>query len=136
MAKTILTDEEQVTAHIAKLDAALQPIVEYLRKSILSVDPEIGERIKWNSPSFYYTGEMAGFDPKEYKRDMIVFNLVKGRIMLVFPTGDKVNDASGLLTGDYTDGRRLAVFRDLEDVKNKEKQLHAVIRTWLSLIEK
>jgi hypothetical protein len=30
---------------------------------------------------------------------------------LVFPSGAKVKDASGLLEGDYADGRRLAMFQ-------------------------
>ncbi len=50
----------------------------------------MGERIKWNNPSFYYTGEMKLFDPKEYKREIIVFNLYKRRILLVFPSGQKL----------------------------------------------
>ena len=57
---------------------------------------------------------MKEFDPKEYKRDIIVFNLFKGRIMLVFPGGAKVKDASGLLEGDYKDGRRFIVFKDVK----------------------
>ena len=57
---------------------------------------------------------MKEFDPKEYKRDIIVFNLFKGRIMLVFPSGAKVKDASGLLEGDYKDGRRFIVFKDVK----------------------
>src|SRR5690349_24449652 len=107
------SDQEQVTAHIRKLEPELAKIVQYLRKVILDTDKNIGERIKWNNPSFYYTGEMKEFDPKEYKREMIVFNLFKGRVMLVFPSGAKVNDTSGLLEGDYKDGRRLTVFKDL-----------------------
>ena len=67
--KTKLTDQEQVTVHIQQLDPSVGQIVETLRQIILSTDPEIGERIKWNNPSFYYTGEMVEFDPKEYKRD-------------------------------------------------------------------
>ena len=35
MAKTTLSEQEQVSAHIAKLDPVLQPVVEYLRASIL-----------------------------------------------------------------------------------------------------
>ncbi|MGV3630769.1 MAG: DUF1801 domain-containing protein [Bacteroidota bacterium] len=136
MTQVKLSDEEQVSAHIAKLDPALQPAIAYLRQSILSVDPEIGERIKWNNPSFYFTGEMADFDPKEYRRDMIVLNLHKGRIMLVFPSGGKVNDTSGFLEGKYADGRRTVVFGDLNDIKAKEKQLREIIRSWLALLEK
>ena len=136
MAKSIkLSDEEQVTQHIKKLDADIRPIIEYLRQTILATDKEIGERIKWNNPSFYYTGELKEFDPKEYKRELIVMNLFKNRIMLVFPSGAKVKDNSGLLEGDYKDGRRTVVFKDLDDVMAKEKDLKTVIKKWLSLVE-
>jgi hypothetical protein len=131
-----LSDKEQVTGHIAKLDPALGKIIETIRQIILKTDKEIGERIKWNNPSFYYTGEMKQFDPKEYKREIIVFNLYKSRIMLVFPSGAKVKDTSGLLQGDYKDGRRITIFKDMADVKSKEKSLQKVIKEWLKLVDK
>ena len=131
-----LTDKEQVTEHIKKLEPQLSKTIEVIRQIILSTDKEIGERIKWNNPSFYYTGEMKPFDPKEYKREIIVMNLFKGRIMLVFPSGAKVNDTSGFLEGDYKDGRRTVVFKDIEDVKAREKDLKTVIKKWLALVEK
>ena len=133
---TKLSDEEQVSLHIKQLDPALGKIIETLRQIILSTDKEIGERIKWNNPSFYYTGEMKAFDPKEYKREIVVFNLFKGRIMLVFPGGAKINDPSGLLEGDYKDGRRITVFKDMDDVKAKQKALQNVIKEWLKLVDK
>ncbi|MBK8391271.1 MAG: DUF1801 domain-containing protein [Saprospiraceae bacterium] len=137
MAKQLkLTDAEQVSAHIEKLEPAIGEIVEYLRQIILDTDSEIGERIKWNNPSFYYTGEMPEFDPKEYKRDMIVMNLHKGKIMMVFPSGAKVNDTSGLLEGDYKDGRRIAFIKDMDDAKARKNDLQLIIKTWLQLIEK
>jgi len=137
MAKTTkLPDTEQVTAHIKKLDSSIRKTVESLREIILGTDKEIGERIKWNNPSFYYTGEMKSFDPKEYKRELIVFNLFKNRIMLVFPSGAKVNDKTGFLQGDYKDGRRVVIFKDLADVESKEKTLRTVIKKWLKLVDK
>jgi len=137
MAKTTkLTDSEQVTEHIKKLGPGLGKIIQTLREIILDTDKEIGERIKWNNPSFYYTGEMKPFDPKEYKREIIVFNLYKGRIMLVFPSGAKANDKSGLLQGEYKDGRRITIFKDLEDVRSKEKLLQTAIKEWLRLVDK
>jgi len=137
MAKTTkLTDSEQVTQHIKKLGPGLGKIIQTLREIILDTDKEIGERIKWNNPSFYYTGELKPFDPKEYKREIIVFNLYKGRIMLVFPSGAKVNDKSGLLQGEYKDGRRITIFKDLEDVRSKEKLLQTAIKEWLRLVDK
>lgn len=137
MAKaTKLSDKDQVTEHIKKLDPSLSKIIEYLRKSILKIDKEIGECIKWNNPCFYYTGEMKPFNPKEYKREIIVLNLFKGRIMLVFPSGAKIDDQTGFLTGEYKDGRRLVIFNDLADVKAKEQLLHSAIKKWLTLVEK
>ena len=114
-----LSDREQVTQHIQKLDKSITVTVKKLRQIILSTDKEIGERIKWNNPSFYFTGDMKPFDPKEYKREIIVFNLFKNRIMLVFPSGAKVNDKTGFLEGNYKDGRRITVFKDMKDVKGK-----------------
>ena len=104
---------------------------------ILATDPEIGEQIKWNAPAFYYTGEMKSFDPKEYKRDIVVYNLHKKEyVLLVFPTGAKVNDASGLLQGNFPDGRKTITFSSLEEVGKRAKDLQAVIKKWLSLVEK
>lgn len=129
------SDSEKVTGHIQGLEPRLAGVIEYIRTTILKTDKEIGERIKWNNPSFYFTGEMKPFDPKEYKREIIVMNLHKGRIMLVFPSGAKVHDKSGLLEGDYKDGRRTVVFRDLDDFKAKEKAFQKVIKDWLKVVD-
>ena len=131
-----LSDKEKVTEHIQRLEPALAEVIEYIRQAILNTDKKIGERIKWNNPSFYYTGEMKPFGPKEYKREIIVMNLFKGRIMLVFPSGAKLIDKSGLLEGDYKDGRRITVFKDLNDFKEKEKALRKVIKDWLKPVAK
>jgi hypothetical protein len=137
MAKaTKLSDKEQVTQHIKKLDPAISKTIEAIRKIILATDKKISEHIKWNNPSFYYNCEMKSFDPKEYKRDIAVMNLHKGRIMLVFPSGAKVKDSTGFLTGDYKDGRRLAIFADMKEVKAKEKALQKIIKDWLKLVDK
>ena len=78
---------------------------------------------------------MKAFDPKEYKREIVVMNLFKGRIMLVLPSGAKVKDTSGLLQGDYKDGRRTITFADLADVKSKEKNLKKIIQNWLEQVD-
>ncbi|KAA9357416.1 DUF1801 domain-containing protein [Larkinella humicola] len=131
-----LSDSEQVMEHIQKLDPKLGPLVESIRQLFLSTDPDIGERIKWNHPSFYYTGDMKPFDPKEYKRELAVFNLHKGKIMLVFPSGAKITDPSGLLEGTYKDGRRIVFFTTQEDIDAKAAALQAAIKEWLRLVEK
>jgi len=96
----------------------------------------ISERIKWNNPSFYYSGEMKPFDPKEYKREIIVLNLLKNRIMLVWPSGAKLEMNTCLLEGDYKDGRRLIIFKDMDDVLSKKNELQHAIKEWISLVDK
>lgn len=130
------SDKDLVEAHIQKLEPETGKMVREIRQVILAVDPQIGERIKWNNPSFYYTGAMQPFDPKEYKREIAVFNLHKGRVMIVFPSGAKVDNHAGLLEGNYVDGRRVTVFKNMEEVKEKSDTLQQVIRTWLSMVEK
>jgi hypothetical protein len=137
MAQTNKKDNSMlVTEYIQQLEPAFGEIIETIRQIILSTDQEIGEEIKWNAPTFYYTGDMKPFNPKEYKRYIIVTNFHKRRILLVFPSGAKVNDTTGFLEGDYKDGRRLVYFKDLEDVKAKANTLQTVIKVWLTLIEK
>lgn len=131
------SETEKVDAYMGKLRHPLTKVVEDLRQIILSTHKEIGEEIKWNAPTFFYSGRMKPTNPKEYRRYMVVFNLFKQDcIRLVFPSGAKVKDESGLLAGDYADGRRLAMFYSVKDVKSKERALRAVIRKWLKLLEK
>lgn len=138
MAKKIkLTPEEEVVDYFKNLVHPLTDVVQELRKIILATDKEISEQIKWNSPSFYYTGEMKPFDPKEYKRDIVVFNLhKKDSVLLVFPTGAVVEDTSGVLEGKFTDGRKTAKFSTLSEVKKREKDLKNVIKKWLEKVDK
>ena len=123
---------DEVDAYMDRLKHPLAEVVEALRQIILKADPAIGEEIKWNAPTFFYTGEMKPFNPKEYKRYLVVFNLFrKDCIRLAFWRGAWVKDTSGFLEGDYADGRRLAMFYDLRDVKAKKKVLQHVVRRQL-----
>lgn len=135
MAKDI-NDPKSVTEYIHKLEPDFAKLIEAIRQLILSTDKEVGEQIKWNSPSFFYQGEMKPFNPKEYKRDIVVLNIRKGIALLVFPTGDKINDTVVFLEGKYTDGRRLATFKNMDDVKTKGKNLQKVIKQWINLVDK
>jgi hypothetical protein len=134
---TKASEPEKVDEYVGKLKHPLAQVVKNLRRIILSVDSEIGEEIKWNAPTFFYAGPMKPTNPKEYRRYMVVFNLFrKDCIRLVFPSGAKVQDSSGLLEGDYADGRRLAMFYSVKDVSSKEKALRGAIKKWLKLLEK
>lgn len=131
------TIEISVDDYIDAVKHPLKDAMQALRKIILSTDKIIGEQIKWNSPAFFYSGEMKDFDPKEYKRDLLVFNLHKqDRILLIFPTGATINDNTGILEGDFKDGRKMITFYTLDEVEKRKKDLQAVIKGWLSKVEK
>ena len=55
---------------------------------------------------------------------------------LVFPSGAKVRDLSGMLEGTYADGRRLAMFYSVKDVSSKERAVRGVINKWFELLGK
>src|SRR5688572_18912477 len=106
-------DPAAVTAYIAKLAPTQRELTEAIRQTILAADKHIAEHIKWNAPAFFYTGEMKPFDPKEYKRDLIVLNLrQKDHVLLILPTGENIKDVSKILEGEYTDGRRMISIKD------------------------
>jgi hypothetical protein len=131
------SEREKVDAYMQALVHPLADVAEALRKIILSTDPEIGEEIKWNAPAFFYSGEMKPPDPKKYNRYLVVFNLHKRDcIRLVFPSGARVGDRSGLLEGDYEDGRRLALFHNMQEVMAKKARLESVIREWLRTLDR
>ena len=131
-----VSNPESITAYIQKLDEPLAGLIEAIRQVILQTNPLIGEQIKWNSPSFFYLGAMAPFDPKEYKRDIAVLNLYKkDHALLVFPTGARVVDTSGIFEGNYTDGRRMVKIHDMEDLNAKAPALQTVIKDWLKGVD-
>lgn len=131
-----ISEPEKVDAFMDALDYPMKDVVEYLRAFILKADKNIGEGIYWNAPTFYYTGKMQPFEPKEYKRYIVGFNFFqKDCVRLIFLKGANATDATGLLEGDYKDGRRLALFKSMDDVKNKEKALKAIIKSLVKLMD-
>lgn len=134
---TGVSEPETVDAYMKKLKHPLHGAVTELRRIILKADKRIGEGIFWNAPTFYFTGEMKPFDPKTYKRYVVGFNFFKqDTLRLIFLRGADVKMSSSraggkhgdLLEGDYKDGRRLAHFRSLDDVKKNEKVLTAIVK--------
>ena len=119
-------------AFLKRLKHPLVDLAKALRTTILTAAPGIGEEIKWNAPAFFYTGPMKPFNPKEYSRHLIVFNFYrKDCIRLVFWHGDRANDKSGFLEGDYADGRRLAIISSAEELESRKKVLVKALKAQL-----
>ena len=129
------SDSGGVDAYIKNLEHPLVDLVAALRKTILAIDPNIGEEIKWNAPAFFFSGEMRPSDPKEYRPYLVILNLYKkDAVRLIFWRGDRVEDKSGFLEGDYADGRRLAMFASGKELTAKKQLLVNVIKTQLQHI--
>jgi hypothetical protein len=131
-----ISETKVVDDYMQTLQHPLTDVAAYIRKLIVSIDKTIGEGIYWNAPTFFYTGTMPSFNPKEYKRYIVgfVFNK-KDCIRLVFLRGADVTNTTNLLEGDYKDGRRLITFISIEDVTNKEKALKEIIKQLLKKIK-
>ena len=126
------SDPASVDAFMLGLMHPLKDLAAATRRAILAADPCIGEEIKWNAPAFFYTGPMEPFNPKEFRRHLIVFNFFrKDRLRLIFWRGDRANDKSGFLEGDYPDGRRLAELASAEELQLRKKALVAALRAQL-----
>ena len=131
-----ISEPEIVDDFLKKLDHPLKPIVEYLRTVIVSADKSIGEGIYWNAPTFYYTGKMKAFEPKEYKRYIVGFNFYKqDSLRLIFLRGADAADPKGLLTGNFKDKRKLASFQNIEQAKKAEADLVKIIKDLITKID-
>ena len=133
---TGISQPKIVDEFMDKLEHPLFDMIQYLRTFILSVDKNIGEGIFWNAPTFYYTGKMKPFEPKDYKRYIVGFNFYKqDTIRLIFLHGANAKDTTELLEGDYKDGRRLVSFKTMDEIKMNEAALKKVIKQLIKLME-
>lgn len=118
-----LNDTPKVDTYMRDLEHPLKPVIDAVRGIILGAHADITEGIKWNSPSFYYKGDMVVFHTRSPEH-----------LLLVFPNGIVINDTTGLLEGDYVD-RRMAYFRSIDDVKAKKAALENAIRAWVRYMD-
>lgn len=117
------SDEEKVAEYMDRLDHPLKREIEAVRAIIKSVDSGIGERIKWNAPSYYY------------REDMVTFHLrATEHVHLVFHHPSIETIASPLLQGEYK-GRRMAYFKTMEEVRQGEEELKRVLKRLVANIE-
>ncbi|HEY5825688.1 MAG TPA: DUF1801 domain-containing protein [Cyclobacteriaceae bacterium] len=119
-----ITDKEQATHYMENVTHSLKAEMEAVRKIIKGVDKRIGERIKWNAPSYYFNEDMVTFGPVK-----------ENKILLVFHHSFIVKIKSKLLEGDYKD-RRLVYFADMKSIKANKKELIRIVSELVKGIEK
>ncbi len=130
------SETASVDEFMKKLQHPMHDVMQYLRQFILSSDKNIGEGIYWNAPTFYFTGKMKPFVAKEYRRYIVGFNFYRqDTVRMIFLRGANATDTTGILEGDYKDGRRIVSLKSMEDVKSKEATLKKIIKQLVKLME-
>ena len=119
-----LSDAEKVVRHMDAMDHPLKKEIEALRKIIKGANPKLGERIKWNAPSYYYLEDIVTFGPVR-----------AGKVLLVFHHPFVVKVKSKLLEGDYKD-RRLVYIDSMNEIKASKKELERIINEIINSIDK
>jgi hypothetical protein len=116
-------DKAVVDAYMQDVDHPFKAEMQAVRQIILDASDKIGERIKWNAPSFFYKEDLGAFNPRatEY-----------AHLILLFPDGAGMDDSSGLLEGKHKD-RREAKFHGMDDVKAKKPALEKLVKRWVAL---
>jgi hypothetical protein len=118
------TDAEQVAAWMAAIDHPLKDGIQRIRECIASADPRIGERIKWNAPSYHLEGT-----------DIVTFGPRRGdKVLLVFHHPAIVGISSDLLEGDFKD-RRLAWFGSMEEIEAGRAEVLRIVRAVVAEID-
>ncbi|MBC6110792.1 DUF1801 domain-containing protein [Pedobacter fastidiosus] len=120
--QTQLLGKEEVDVYLENLDHPFKAEVELLRSIILSANDQLEERIKWNSPSFYFVKDFAAFNLRAKGYVQIIFIFYDGNII----------ESEGLLQGKWKD-RREARFYSLIDIHNKTSQLKDFVNDWIKL---
>ena len=131
-----ISQPEIVDEYMRKLKHPMVDVIAGLRTFLLSIDKNIGEGIFWNVPTFYFMGKMKAFDPKEYKRYIVGFNYFKqDTVRLIFLKGAHAKDPTGILKGDYKDGRRIVSFKNIEEAKRAEPELKKIVKQLIKLMK-
>ncbi len=126
-------DAERVKDWISHLAPPVRKEIETVRKLIKAGSAKLGERIKWNAPSYYYR---PGGKVEQDVQDIVTFGPYRDeKILLVFHHPAVVKVKSSLLEGNFKD-RRLVYFKDGKEASKQKKELGRIISEITRIIDK
>jgi hypothetical protein len=121
-----LKGSAEVDELMAILDHPLKPEIERVREVILGVSPEIGERIKWKSPSFFKGDYFATVNLRSLDELHIIFHL--GAKVKELPEGGiTIDDSTGMV-------KWLAKDRALVTPRGQWDDLNVIVRQWIGFL--
>lgn len=118
----------EVDALLAKAGHPLQADIDYLRGVILGVDPDIGEGVKWNGPSYRLGDDFATVHMRA--TDGVCVILHTGAKKRAKPLDMTVEDPGGLLEWLAKD-RCMARLGSGKTLRANRKAFEAVLRAWI-----
>jgi hypothetical protein len=128
-----LSRPAEVDAFLRALDHPLASLLRQVRKVVLAAAPTVGEEIKWNGPTFFYTGPLPPSDPKAFARYLLNVNLFRpDALRLVLLRAGDLEDPTGLLEGASKDGRRLVTLGSAAELKACAGALQAIVRAQIA----
>ena len=122
-----------VTEFLDNLDETRRVQVQQLRDIILKVNPNLGEHIKWNSPSYVLDGEDRVTFNIQNKQQLVKLVLHMGATRVEDKKGEPVmKDDAGLIEWN-SDIRGVITFQDADDVESKKIAVAKIIGDWLHI---
>jgi uncharacterized protein YdhG (YjbR/CyaY superfamily) len=101
-------------------DNPMKEVVQAIRDVVLGADPRIDECIKWQAPTFTFSGNLASFYPKS-----------KAHASLMFHQGAKIPGKHPRLEGTG-DTSRVMKLGSVAEVKRAKAELEAIVRAWIA----
>ncbi len=129
MSKAPKAKGQSVDEFLLTLEHPLKPEIIALRQIILATDPQIGEEIKWNVPSFHTSEHFATFHLRAKTGVQIIFHLgAKQRETAT--KGITIADPASMLTWLAKD-RASLTFHNLAEINARRADLENLIRAWI-----
>ena len=121
-----------VEAFLLRLKHPLESEIRAIRSVILGADPNIGEGIKWNAPSFHTTEHFATLHLRGKTGVQMVMHL-GAKTKSDTKAREAIVDPGALLEWRGAD-RATVTFTDLQDVKRKEVAFIEIVRQWITYL--
>ncbi|KGJ74872.1 hypothetical protein GY21_10075 [Cryobacterium roopkundense] len=119
----------EVDAFMAALDHPRAALVQQIRLAILTAEPKVTERIKWNAPSFCRDGvDRVTFNLRPADRVHLIFH--RGSTARQDPAPFHFEDSTGLLV-KITEERGQVTFFDADAVRAGKASLLALVHAWI-----
>src|SRR5215471_949207 len=109
---------KEVESWFARYENPMKDVVLRMRDIILGADPRLGECIKWQAPTFTYSGNLASFFPKS-----------KQHASLMFHTGAQIPGDHRLLTGGG-DTSRVMKIGSIAEANAAKRDIERIVRAW------